>query len=290
MNPFGFNLTFSGIFRGDQMKDNLLQNNRGEKIRGYFTSQELVIIIALAIIAFLTANFGLNHVLPGGGAGSFVHGFLILPGPGTGVFIGSAFICLWLVLGLLLIKKPGTAILISALIMILTLVFVLARAGNVRMDYLALMVAIIIECAGMLPLEKRPWNYLFPAVLTILGIITLVLMLTGNAKMGENGAATTVFPLGYAVTGILSLCIAIICYSYPSAKYIAGAGCAEIFYIVFSWLYTGKTGFASWVPVVPAIPPLLAFACVCGALMAVFAYGFSLLIESYTRQGTAGNR
>ena len=74
---------------------------------------------------------------------------------------------------------------------------------------LDLVVAIIVEIAGLLALEKKPWRYIFPAFLAIMGIITLVLMLTNNAKMGENGAAATVFPLGYAATGILALCLAV---------------------------------------------------------------------------------
>ena len=82
--------------------------------------------------------------------------------------------------------------------------------SSVRIDYLGLVVAIIVEIAGLLALEKKPWRYIFPSFLAIMGIITLMLMATGNAKMGENGAAATVFPLGYVVTGILALCLAVI--------------------------------------------------------------------------------
>ena len=113
-----------------------------------------------------------------------------------------------------------------------------------------------------------------------MGLITLGLMITGNAKMGESGAAATVFPLGYAVSGILILIFAIICYSYP-AKYLIGAGISQVFYITYCWLFNGKNGFATWVPVAPAIPALLTFAFVCGAFMAVLAYGFFLLWQSY---------
>ena len=146
-----------------------------------------------------------------------------------------------------------------------------------RLDYLALVVAIIIECAGMLALEQKPWKYIFPSLLSIMGIITLALWLTGNAKMGENGAAATVFPLGYVVSGILAIAIGVLLYSYPSAKYIIGAGCAEVFYIVFCWAFNGKSGFFSWAPAAPAIPALITFAFVCGAVMAAIAYGFYLL-------------
>lgn len=256
-----------------------------QKIVTYFTREELLIIGVLAIIAFLTSNFGLGYILPGGTAPGLVHGFLNLPGPGAGIFISSAFVCVWLVLGLLLIRKPGTAILMTALVMILCLIAAVTKIGTVRIDYLAMMVAIIIECTGLLPLEKKPWKFVFPSVLTLLGLVTLALMLTGNAKMGEDGAAATVFPLGYAVTGILAIGLAIVCFAYPQTKYIAGAGCAEIFYIVFCWLFNGKKGFATWVPVLPAILPLLAFACVCGALMAAVAYGIWTLWNTYTGTG-----
>ncbi|MDD1694214.1 MAG: hypothetical protein LUQ71_05770 [Methanoregula sp.] len=268
------------------MTETPIQNDWIEKLRVYFTPQELLIILALGVIAFLTTSFGLNQVLPGGSAPGLVHGFLKLPGPGAGIFISSAFACVWLVLGLLLIKKPGTAIIISALMLIFSLLMALAHVGTIRFDYLALVVAIIIECAGLLALEKKPWRYVFPVLLTAMGIITLALWLTGNAKMGENGAAATVFPLGYVVSGILAIAIAIILYSYPTGKFIIGAGCAEVFYIVFCWLFNGKSGFATWVPVGPAIPALLTFSFVCGAVMAALAYGFSLLWNAYAVKGT----
>ena len=88
-----------------------------QKILGYFTHQDLCIIVVLALLAFLTSSFGLQYILPGGGGSTFVHGFLKLPGPGAGIFISSAFSCLWLVLGLLIIKKPGTALLLAVLVM-----------------------------------------------------------------------------------------------------------------------------------------------------------------------------
>ena len=78
-----------------------------------------------------------------------------------------------------------------------------------------------------------------------MGVITLALMLTDNAKMGENGAAATVFPLGYAVTGLLALCLAVILFMYPDGKYIIGAGCAEMFYLAFCWTFNGTSGLFS---------------------------------------------
>jgi len=260
-----------------------------ERITTYFSRNDLLIIIGLALIAFMTSSFGLIHVLPGGSAPGLVHGFLKLPGPGAGIFISSAFICVWLVLGILLTKKPGTVLLMAALVFLFSLILSLVNAGNVRLDYLSLMVAIMIECAGLLPLEKKPWKFVFPGLLSLMGMITLALMLTNNAKMGENGAAADVFPLGYAVAGILAIALGVILCSYPTGKYIIGAGCAEVFYIVFCWLFNGKKGFATWVPVAPAIPALLTFAFVCGAVMAAIAYGFFLLWNSYAGPGAGSS-
>jgi hypothetical protein len=223
-----------------------------------------------------------------------------MPGPGAGIFLTSAFICLWLVLGVLLIKKPGTAIAISILITVIMLVLGLIITGflvhnnpefseysfPLESQTLLVLVAIIIDGAGLLPLEKKPWQYIFPPFIGIMGIITLALWLTGNAKMGENGAASTVFPLGYVVCGILALGFAVICWSYPM-KYVVGAGFAEMFYITFCWLFNGKSGFATWVPVTPAIPPLLTFALVSGAFMAILAYLVYMLWNTYAGQGAA---
>ena len=84
-------------------------NDRIKQISGYFSQRDLFYIVILAVLGILTSRYGLNNVLPGGGAPSFVHGFMKLPGPGAGIFISAAFICFWLVAGLLLIKKPGNS-------------------------------------------------------------------------------------------------------------------------------------------------------------------------------------
>ena len=261
------------------MNEELTLQEKLTKITGYFSAQEWGIIALLAVLAFATSNYGLQYILPGGSAPGLVHAFLKLPGPGAGIFISNAFTCLWLVAGLLLIRKPGTAISTAILIVVITLVMGLVSHGNAQLDDLQVLTAIIIECAGLLPLEKKPWQYIFPSFIGIMGIITLALWLTGNAKMGENGAAATVFPLGYVITGIIALDLAVICWFYPM-KYLVGAGCAEMFYIAFCWLFNGKSGFATWIPVTPAIPPLLTFACVCGAVMALLAYGVYLLVRT----------
>jgi hypothetical protein len=284
--------------QGERMTEELTLQRKLANITGYFSQQDWIIIVLLAIIAFLTSSYGLNYILPGGPGGGFAHGFLKMPGPGAGIFITSAFICLWLVLGLLLTRKPGTAIAVSILITVIVLVAGLIMKGLAaiqspeRSEYsfpleaqtLLVLVAIIIDGSGLLPLEKKPWQNIFPPVIGIMGAITLALWLTGNAKMGENGAASTVFPLGYVVLGILGLAIAVICYFYPM-KYVVGAGFAEVFYIVFCWLFNGKTGFATWLPVTPAIPPLLTFALVSGAFMALLAYGVNLLWNTYAGHG-----
>jgi hypothetical protein len=258
-----------------------------ERITGYFTPQDLLIIAGLAVIAFMTSSYGLKYILPGGSGSSFVHGFLKLPGPGAGIFISSAFICVWLVLSILLTKKPGTVLCVTFLMVLISIAVPLASGGNFRFDFVAFLVAIIIEGAGLLPLDKNPYRFIFPVFLSIMGIITLALMLTGNAKMGEDGAAATVFPLGYAVSGILAIALAVILFAYPAAKYIIGAGFAELFNIAFRWATNGKSGLFTWVPVAPAIPALLTFAFVCGATMAAIAYGISLLWDTYAKHGGA---
>jgi hypothetical protein len=262
------------------MVDKTTLKDQLAKIPGYFSPQDLCIILVMAVLAFLTSSFGLSHVLPGGSPPGLVHAFLKLPGPGAGIFISSAFICLWLVLGLLLIKKPGTALAMAVLIFLFMVGLSLVMGRQVYVDYLVVMVAIIIEISGLLALEKKPWSYIFPVLLALMGLITLALMAAGEAKMGENGAAATVFPLGYAATGIIALCLAVICFMYPM-KYVAGAGISQMFYITYCWLFNGTKGFATWVPTAPAIPALLAFALVCGSLMAAVAYGIYLIWQSY---------
>jgi len=262
------------------MTDNLKPNDMKNRISGYFSKRDFLFMIVLAIMAFLTSNYGLKYLLPGGTAPGFVHGFLKLPGPGAGIFISCAFICFWLVLGLLLTKKPGTALGVAIITVIIQLLFSFAMGQPNRFQILLIAVGIIIEVIGLLPLEKKPLKYFFPALLCLMGLVTLGLMLTGNAKMGESGAAATVFPLGYAISGILALFFAVISYKFP-VKYILGAGVSQMFYITYCWLFNGKKGFATWVPVTPAIPALLTFSFVCGAFMAGIAYGFYLLLETY---------
>ena len=90
---------------------------------------------------------------------------------------------------------------------------------------------------------------------------------------------------GYAVTGLLALCLAVILFMYPDGKYIIGAGCAEMFYLAFCWTFNGTSGLFSWAPVALAIPPLLTFAFVFGAVAAAISYGGILLWNTYTRYG-----
>jgi|WetSurMetagenome_2_1015567.scaffolds.fasta_scaffold07111_7 hypothetical protein len=266
------------------MTEEITLKERLTKITGYFSKQDWGIIVLLAIVAFATVSYGLKYILPGGSAPGLVHGFLKLPGPGAGIFIGSAFSCIWLVLALLLVRKPGTALTVTILTVIMGGIAALVTGGDMRFSMLAIAVALIIEGIGLLPIEKKPYQYIFPPVIGIMGLITLALWLTGNAKMGENGAASTVFPLGYAVTGIIAVALAVICWFYPM-RYLTGAGFAEVFYIAFCWTFNGKTGLFTWVPATPAIPALLTFAMVCGASMAFLAYAVYLLVRTYKGEG-----
>ena len=261
-----------------------VQKSGLSRITDYFSLRDWGVILLLAFLAFATSSYGLPHILPGGTAPGLVHGFLKLPGPGAGIFISSAFVCLWFVFGLLVTRKFWTAISMAVLIVVFRLGAGLVTGTTPRLDLLLIVVAIIISCIGLLPIEKKPWQNIFPLFIGIMGVIPLVLMLTGNAKMGESGAVATVFPLGYAVTGILALALAVICWFFPM-KYVAGAGLAEIFYIVYCWLFNGKSGFATWVPVPAAIPALLAFALVCGAVMAFLAYCVYVLFQAYRGEG-----
>src|SRR5208283_4735747 len=140
--------------RGSSMADKITFKDRLATIPGYFSPHDLCIILVMAVLAFLTSSFGLSHVLPGGSAPGLVHAFLKLPGPGAGIFISSAFICLWLVLGLLLIKKPGTAITMAVLIFIFMVSLSQVMGKHAYFDYLLIMVAIVIEISGLIYIEK----------------------------------------------------------------------------------------------------------------------------------------
>jgi len=264
------------------------------QVKDYFTLKEWEIIASVAIIASLIYIAGFPALLPGGSASAFAHGFLKMPGPGAGIVVASGYICFWMVLGALLIRKPGTALasllFITVILNLVKLVYPIQTVGNLCDPFIVVLMigmAVIIELTAGLPLEKAPWRYLFPSLAGILGIITLLLMVTGNAKMGEDGVAATFFPLGYAASGILGVGLAVICIAYPTAKYIAGAGFAQIFFIGFAWMFRGmtgfdgKSGFASWAPVPVAVPAVLTFSCVCGALMAGLAYGVCHLRNAY---------
>ncbi len=200
----------------------------------------------------------------------------------------GGILCFWLVLGLLLVKKPGTAVVMSLLVIAIDLLTAGETATVQTLDVL-LFVAIIIEVISLLPVEKSPLKNVMPVLLAVLGAIILFLLVTGAAKVGENGSAATEFPLGYAVIGILALCYAFVCYRYP-VKYLAACAIANMYYMLHFWLFWGVT-FADRLPVSPDIVPvLLCVAATGGVLFATAAYGIVLLTNLYGGKNISGFR
>jgi len=176
-------------------------------------------------------------------------------------------------------KKPGTAIVISLLVIAIDLL-VGQQAVSIHAIDVVLFVAIIVEILAVLPLEAAPWKHIVPVVLAILGAITLFLFITGQAKMGENGAAATAFPLGYVVIGMISLCYAVICYRYP-VKYLSACAIANMYYILHFWLFWGASFGARFPVSLDIIPVLLCVAAVGGVVFATVAYLIDLLWKMY---------
>ncbi|SCL74244.1 hypothetical protein L21_0112 [Methanoculleus chikugoensis] len=251
------------------------------KSTGYFSFRELGMIALLAILAVFSGTYAPVYLLPGGSIAGFVHQFLILPGPGAGVFVFGSILCFWLVLGLLLVKKPGTAAVMSLLIVAIDLL-IGTQAVSIHAIDVIVLVAVIIEILTMLPLTNTPLKYVTPALLAVLGATTLLLFLAGQAKMGENGAPATSFPLGYVVISLIALCYAVICYRHP-AKYLAASAIANMYYLLHFWLFWGSS-FAGRFPVAPdIIPVLLCVAAVGGVLSASGAYAIDLLVKMYSK-------
>lgn len=252
-----------------------------KKPTGYFSFRELGIIALLSILAVFSGTYAPVYLLPGGSISGFVHGFLMLPGPGAGVFVIGGILCFWLVLGLLLVKKRGTAVVMSLLVVAIDLL-IGTQAISIHAIDVIVIVAVIIEILTMLPLENTPLKYVTPALLAVFGATTLLLFLAGQAKMGENGALATSFPLGYVVISLVALCYAVICYRHP-AKYLAASAIANMYYILHFWLFWGSS-FAGRVPVaLDIIPVLLCVAAVGGVLFASGAYAIDLLVKAYSK-------
>ena len=251
------------------------------KSTGYFSFRELGLIALLSILAVFSGTYAPEYLLPGGSISGFVHGFLILPGPGAGVFVFGGILCFWLVLGLLLIKKTGTAVVMSLLIVAIDLL-IGTQAISIHAIDVIVLVAVIIEVLIRLPLKDTPLKYVTPALLAVFGATTLLLFLAGQAKMGENGAPATSFPLGYVVISLIALCYAVICYRHP-AKYLAASAIANMYYLLHFWLFWGSS-FAGRFPVtLDIIPVLFCVAAVGGVLSASGAYAIDLLVKVYSK-------
>lgn len=244
-------------------------NNDKKPSPGFFTFSELGLLSLFAILAVLCELYVPVYVLLGGSTSHFVYDFLRLPGPGAGTFIIGGILCFWLILALLFIKKPWTAIVLSLLIIAINLL--IAQQLNFATLDVMLFVALIIEALCLLPVETKPWSYVLPGILVISGLITLVLLFTGNAKIGEAGMMGSGLPIGYALFGILSLGLAVICYYYP-VKYLFASGIANVYYLLHFWMFWGESGIGSRFPVSPDIIPVLLLVALSGGIIsALFA-------------------
>lgn len=289
------------------MSEKISGQDRLKQVRTYFSKKDWGVIIFLSVIVVLFGYFGLPYIVPALGGAGFVHGMLKLPGPGAGVVMSSAFVCFWLVLGLIITRKPGTMLTMSLLITLIRILWavtigiiqtdphnaVAAVSLGDPMQAIAMngvffrlnvipIVAMICEAIYLLPVDRKPWRYVFPSCIALLGLIIVTSLVTGQTTTGEgrNAAASSVFPIGYIAIAILGFSVAVGCYMYP-VKYFVCAGVGNLYYILHYWLFWGKDGFATRFPVLPAIPILVLYALVMGVLLAMLAYGIYLLLKVY---------
>ena len=291
-----------------------------ETILNYFSRKDWVIIIVLSVFAVLFGYFGIPAIVPGSGGAGFVHGMLKLPGPGTGTVISGAFICFWLILGYMITKKPGTMFLIIILITLIRILWgatvgIIPTDGHnavaavvlgssiasvglagviARLDILPVL-GLILEGVYLVPVDKKPWKFIIPSIVAILGLVTVVLIVTGQTTMTEgvtNASASSLpaaapdFPIGYGIVAIVGFCVAVICYRYP-VKYVVCGGIGTMYYIFHYWMFWGKKGIASSFPALNAIPVIFLYAFSVGALLAALAIGIDLLWKMYRGTDTS---
>jgi hypothetical protein len=243
----------------------------------YFTLQELGVIIALSVLAALSGALVPSWIFPDTTISDFVYSGLGLPGPGAGEVVFGGILCFWLLLGLFLVKKPGTAF---AMAIILIAIDLMAGSQALVIQTLDVLVfvALIIEAISQIPfVERRPWSYLLPACLLVLGITTLAIAILGCATTGEMDTAVTGLPWSYYLFGILGLVCAFICCRYQ-VRYLLAAGLASMYYMLHFWLFWGS-GFAARFPPDPVmIPVLFLAALLSGVVSAAAAYGISRVL------------
>lgn len=245
-----------------------------ETALGYFSFRDLGLMFVLALLAVLAGLYGPQYPLPGGTIAGLVYNVLELPGPGAGVLIFGGIPCFFLILGMLLIKKPWTAVITSVFIIAIDLL--MANQVSLHTLDVYLFIAIIIEIIALLPVEKSRWKYLVPGILALLSILVIVQMLTGQAVTGEDGAIAAAIPPGYVGIGLLGVLFAVVCYFYPLKYFIAGA-IANLYFLFHDFLFWGSNGFATALPVLPALPVLVLAALTGGLVSATVAYGIDLV-------------
>ena len=243
----------------------------------YFTLQELGIIIVLSVLAALSGALVPSWLFPDTTISDFVYSALGLPGPGAGELVFGSILCFWLLLGLLTVKKPGTSFAMAIVLIAIDLM-----AGNqalvIQTLDVMLFVALIIEAISMVPVERRPWSYLLPVSLLVLGITTLAIAILGCATTGEMDTAVTGLPWSYYLFGILGLVCAFICCRYQ-VRYLLAAGLASMYYMLHFWLFWGSDFAARFPPDLVMIPVLFLAALLGGVISASAAYGISRVLR-----------
>ena len=236
---------------------------------GFFTPFELGLLLIIAVLTVICQSYLTRYLFPGGDISVFVYNTLNLPGPGSGVFLFGSIQIFWMILAVLIIKKPWTAIALSIITIALNLL--IAEELNLSTLDVIFFIAIIIEALPYIKTGLKPLKYILPTILIILSIMTLAVLVTGNAKMGESGEPVMQFPFGYTIFCLLGLLLSVICFFYPLKVVFAG-GIANIYYAIHIWLFWGGDGIATRFPVsYDTIPVILLIALTSGIISSMLA-------------------
>jgi len=245
----------------------------------YFNLKELGTILVLSLLAAVSGALVPSVLFPEGRISDIVYGMFSLPGPGAGVLIFGGILCFWFLLGLILVKKPGTAVAMSIVLIAFDLLFGSQTVIIQSLDVLFI-VAIIIEAACLIPVERKPWKNIMPFCLAGLSLVTIAFALLGKAKQGETDIPLAQFPWVYCIFGIMGIFYAFICYRYP-VKYLVAAGLANMYYMLHFWLFWGDSFASRFPPDLAMVPVLLLVALLGGVISASAAYGLELLRDRH---------